>query len=77
MFGLTVYAFFNPYIYAVLLLDIIKRSEDLQNIIKSITSNGRNLAIFSFLGFIGLLIYAIIAFSNFDWMFNDEEGVYG
>ncbi|CAD8135704.1 unnamed protein product [Paramecium pentaurelia] len=77
IFGLTVYAFFNPYIYAVLLLDIIKRSEDLQNIIKSITSNGRNLAIFSFLGFIGLLIYAIIAFSNFDWMFNDEDGVYG
>ncbi|CAD8133367.1 unnamed protein product [Paramecium octaurelia] len=77
MFGLTVYAFFNPYIYAVLLLDIIKRSEDLQNIIKSITSNGRNLAIFSFLGFIGLLIYAIIAFSDFDWMFNDEDGVYG
>ncbi|CAD8139457.1 unnamed protein product [Paramecium pentaurelia] len=77
IFGLTVYAFFNPYIYAVLLLDIIKRSEDLQNIIKSITSNGRNLAIFSFLGFIGLLIYAIIAFSNFSWMFNDEDGVYG
>ncbi|CAD8052984.1 unnamed protein product [Paramecium sonneborni] len=77
IFGLTAYAFFNPYIYAILLLDIIKRSEDLQNIIKSITSNGRNLAIFSFLGFIGLLIYAIIAFSNFDWMFNDEDGVYG
>ncbi|CAD8173112.1 unnamed protein product [Paramecium octaurelia] len=77
IFGLTVYAFFNPYIYAVLLLDIIKRSEDLQNIIRSITSNGRNLAIFSFLGLIGLLIYAIIAFSNFDSMFDDESGVYG
>ncbi|TNV75002.1 hypothetical protein FGO68_gene1011 [Halteria grandinella] len=77
VFGLTVYAFFNPYIYAVILLDIIKRSEDLQNIIKSITSNGRNLAIFTFLGFIGLLVYAIIAFSNFEQFFDDEGGVYG
>ncbi|CAD8151578.1 unnamed protein product [Paramecium octaurelia] len=77
IFGLTVYAFFNPYIYAILLLDIVKRSEDLQNIIRSITSNGRNLAIFSFLGLIGLLIYAIIAFSNFESMFDDESGVYG
>ncbi|CAD8087418.1 unnamed protein product [Paramecium sonneborni] len=77
IFGLTVYAFFNPYIYAVILLDIIKRSEDLQNIIKSITSNGRNLAIFSFLGLIGLLIYAIIAFSNFNQMFDADEGVFG
>lgn len=65
IFILTCYAFLNPYIYAILLLDIVKRSEDLQNIIKSITSNGKNLAIFSFLGFIALLLYAIIAFNNF------------
>lgn len=61
-----------------MLLDVVKRSEDLQNIIRSITSNGRNLAIFSFLGLIGLLIYGIIAFNNFDGDFDEEEaGVYG
>lgn len=35
------------------------------------------MIIFAFLGMIGLLVYAIIAFSNFDSMFDREGGVYG
>lgn len=57
---ITFLAFFNPGIYALLLLDIINRSEDLQNIIKSITLNKLNLIKFTFLGLVGLLLYGIL-----------------
>ena len=57
---ITFLAFFNPKIYALLLLDIINRSEDLQNIIKSITLNKLNLIKFTFLGLVGLLLYGIL-----------------
>ncbi|KAM3134788.1 hypothetical protein pb186bvf_013113 [Paramecium bursaria] len=73
IFGLTCYAFFDPYIYTVLMLDIIKRSEDLQNIIKSITQNARNLLKFSFLGLVGLILYGVLTYNFFDGPFEIKE----
>jgi inositol 1,4,5-triphosphate receptor type 1 len=73
---ITVFAFTNPYIYAVLLLDVVKRSEDLQNIIRSITVNLNNLAKFGFLGLVGLLLAAIVGFNYYKDYYNREDGVY-
>ncbi len=52
-------------VYGFLLLDIIKRSEDLRNVISSITTNSQNLLVFAFLGIIIMYIYAIIGYETF------------
>lgn len=55
----------HPLVYSILLLDIIKRSEDLQNIIKAITKNLTNLFLTVILGLIVMHLYAIISFTSF------------
>ncbi|EGR30317.1 hypothetical protein IMG5_135140 [Ichthyophthirius multifiliis] len=73
---LTFYAYFQPLVYSFILLDIVKRSEDLQNVISSITKNATNLLKFVCLGLIILYIYGIIAFQNFPQQFDEEAGAY-
>ena len=73
---LTFYSYFEPLIYSFVLLDIVKRSEDLQNVIQSITKNAANLLKFVFLGLIILYIYGIIAFQNFPANFDNDAGAY-
>ncbi|CAD8067431.1 unnamed protein product [Paramecium sonneborni] len=72
IFGITAIAFFNNYIYAILLLDIVKRSEVLQNIIKAFTENTKNLLIFGLLGLIGLVLYGFLIKISFSGDFKDE-----
>jgi len=48
--------------YAILMLDIIRKSDALQNIIRSITKNWLNLILFAILGLIVLYLYGIIIF---------------
>jgi len=55
----------TPLVYSILLLDIVKRSDDLQNIIKSITHNITQLIKAVLLGLIVMYFYAIIIFSEF------------
>jgi hypothetical protein len=55
----------DPLIYALLLLDIIKRSVDLQNVIAAITTNASGLLKLAFLGFVIIYIFSIIAYSEF------------
>ncbi len=64
-------------IYAFLLLDIIEKSDDLQNIIKSITINARQLTKLIGLGFCILYIYGSIVFVFFtgDWTLNHSQEV--
>ncbi|EGR29039.1 hypothetical protein IMG5_164510 [Ichthyophthirius multifiliis] len=66
----------DPLVYAFLLLDIVKRSLDLQNVIAAITTNARNLLKFACLGLIILYIYAIIGYNNFKDFFNKEAGAF-
>ncbi|KAL1510122.1 hypothetical protein AB1Y20_006454 [Prymnesium parvum] len=54
--GLTV----SPYFYAFLLLDIVLRDADLQNVFKAITSHGRSILVTAFFGFIVIYFFAII-----------------
>ncbi|CAG9333740.1 unnamed protein product [Blepharisma stoltei] len=52
-------------LYCILLLDIIKRSEDLANILKSITLNLKQLIYTTILGIISIYIFTVIAFASF------------
>lgn len=63
----------TPLVYSILLLDIVKRSDDLQNIIKSITHNITQLIKAMLLGLIVMYFYGIIAFSQFRSDFQDEN----
>jgi hypothetical protein len=63
--AITVLAFNEPLFYSILLLDIIKRSGALQNIIKAITLNVINICKFSLLGIIVMYIYGIIGYLYF------------
>lgn len=71
---ITAFAFSNNLIYCFLLLDIVKRSEDLRNVISSITKNAQNLLKFSFLGLIIMYIYGIIGYNNFKEEYDDGSG---
>lgn len=59
-------------LYSVLLLDLIKRNNDLKNILRSITLNGKQLLLTTFLGLIVLYIFSIIAFLNFSQFYSDN-----
>ncbi|CAD8068192.1 unnamed protein product [Paramecium sonneborni] len=72
IFGITAIAFFNNYVYVILLLDIVKRSEVLKNIIKAFTGNTKNLMVFGFLGLIGLVLYGFLIKISFSDDFKDE-----
>lgn len=71
---ITAYSFNNHLLYSFLLLDIVKRSEDLQNVISSITTNVFNLIIFSLLGIIIMYIYGIIGYQSFKDDYDDANG---
>jgi len=64
--AVSIIAFFTTsLVYCILLLDIVKRSDDLQNIIKSITYNITNLIKTILLGLIVIYFYAILSFVYF------------
>ena len=52
-------------LYSVLLLDLIKRNNDLKNILRSITLNGYQLLLTTFLGVLAIYIFSIVAFQYF------------
>lgn len=64
----------DPLVYSILMLDIVKRSDDLQNIIKSITYNITQLIKTCILGLIVMYFYAIISFRWFRPYFKPDEG---
>ena len=61
-----------PLLYSVLLLDLVKRNNDLKNILRSITLNGKQLLLTTFLGVIFLYIFSIIAFLNFAAFYSND-----
>ncbi|EGR29612.1 hypothetical protein IMG5_152130 [Ichthyophthirius multifiliis] len=76
VFSLVAFNSKGPLIYGLLLLDIIKRSSSLQNIIKSITRNLKNLFLFSYLGCIIMYIYGIWAYSSFKDYYDETHHAY-
>ena len=55
----------HPLFYSILLLDILKSSEDIQNIVKSVTLNLKQLFRAFLLGAIIMYLYAIIGYLYF------------
>ena len=70
---LSITAIFQPIIWAVLLLELIKQSSDMQNIIKAITINKAQLIKTIILATIVMFIYSIIAFVYFPYNFNHSD----
>ncbi len=73
--GITLLAFNTngPIVYAFLLLDIVKRSQNLKNIIRSITENLKNIFIFAYLGIIIMYIYGIGGYLYFRDSFDNDD----
>jgi len=62
---LSFFSLFFPILYPWLLLDIVKRSESIRNIVKSIVLNLFQLAMTGFLGLIVIYIFSVIGFMYF------------
>ena len=56
--------FYNRIFYSFMLLDIIERSQILQNIIKAITTNIKQLCMTGLLGLVIMYIYSMFSFYN-------------
>lgn len=70
----TVLAFNNPYFYCLMLLDLIKRSRILQNIIRAVTDNWKQLFKLLILGLVIVYIFAAWAYTEFDEKFVEIKG---
>jgi len=70
--GVTILALWNPFFYAVLLLDIVRRSDDLVNILRSITENYKQLLLTLLLGVIIVFLFAVSGFLWFGEYFRDS-----
>eukprot|EP00744_Colponema_vietnamica_P004964 GILI01007336.1.p1 GENE.GILI01007336.1~~GILI01007336.1.p1 ORF type:complete len:878 (+),score=219.16 GILI01007336.1:344-2635(+) len=61
LLGYSVHVFF----YALLLTDIVHRSDDLKNVLKSVTRNGLQLLITAALGLVVIYVYSLFGFYFF------------
>lgn len=64
-FLLSVYALYEPAFFPFLLLDVIKQTPELVNILKSITLNFRQLILTLVLGVIIIYLFAVVSFVTF------------
>jgi hypothetical protein len=69
----AIIAIFKPFWYCFLLLDIIKRSDALKNILKAITMSAYQLVLTLLLGVIFIYIFSAIAFSKFAKYYQNSE----
>lgn len=63
-----------PLLYSILLLDLIKRNEDLKNILRSITLNSKQLLLTTLLAIIVIYIFTIISFLSFPEVYSGVIG---
>jgi hypothetical protein len=71
-FVASVLAIGYNYLYAFLMLDLIKRSQDLKNILTSVTMNTRRLLFTLILMVIAVFIFAVVAFVVLDRYYETE-----
>lgn len=62
---ITIIAYFHPLVYCILLMDSVKRSDDLKNIIKAVTMNVGSLVKTALLGGSVLFMFSVLAFLKF------------
>lgn len=69
----AVLGLYEPLIYPILLLDIIKQNQELVNILKSITVNLRQLLLTLVLGLIIIFLFSVHSFGYFQKYYNKES----
>jgi len=72
----AIIALYEPVFYPFMLLDIIKQTPELMNILRSITKNYRQLLLTSCLGGILIYLFSIISFIHFNQYYNGENNLY-
>lgn len=75
--AVTVIAFTNPYFYSVMILDIIKRSKILQNIIRSVTENWVQMVKLAIFTICVLYIFSAIVYEKYPQRFLEKNNMYG
>ena len=66
-------AFWNPFWYCILLLDVIKRSLAVKNILMSITLNWKQLIVTTIFGLFIIFIFATIGFTYFNEYYSETD----
>jgi inositol 1,4,5-triphosphate receptor type 3 len=66
-------ALWNPFWYCILLLDVIKRSHAVKNILMSITLNWKQLIVTTIFGLFIIFIFATIGFAYFNEYYSEEN----
>jgi len=74
-FLLSIIAVYLPVFYSFLLLDVIKQTPELVNVLKSVTQNFRQLVLTMWLGVILIYLFSIAAFVYYFEYYNPENGV--
>lgn len=69
----AVLGLYEPLIYPILLLDIIKQNQELVNILRSITVNLRQLLLTLVLGLIIIFLFSVHSFGYFQKYYNPES----
>eukprot|EP00743_Colponemidia_sp_Colp-15_P005611 GILK01006033.1.p1 GENE.GILK01006033.1~~GILK01006033.1.p1 ORF type:complete len:1199 (+),score=216.20 GILK01006033.1:264-3860(+) len=72
LFSLVGYIY-SPFFYSLLLTDLIHRSDDLQNVLRAVTKNGKQLIMTSILGLCLIYVYSIFAFLWFKDDYQEED----
>ena len=55
----------NPLFFSILMLDVIRTEETLQNVMKAITRNGRSIALTALFAFILVYLFSIVGYMFF------------
>ena len=65
----------SPFFFAVHLLDLMNKSDDLRAVLKAVTLNGRAILVTGVFGLIIIYIYAIVGFALFkdDFILVDQH----
>ena len=75
-FLLSIIAVYEPVFYSFLLLDMIKQTPELVNVLRSVTQNFRQLILTMWLGVILIYLFTIGAFVYFSSYFNPRDGLF-
>jgi len=75
-FLISIIAIYEPVFYPFVLLDMIKQTPELVNVLKSVTQNFRQLVLTLWLGVIIIFLFSIGSFSYYQQYYSMEEGLF-
>ena len=74
-FLISIIAIYEPVFYPFVLLDMIKQTPELVNVLKSVTLNFRQLVLTLWLGVIIIFLFSIGSFSYYSRYYSTEDGL--